>query len=748
MDRLAIRPALQGKAFVSKPRPSEVNRHTTWRRSRTDVVLRLACVGLSAAWIAIGVGCAGGAVSNRWIRVQTEHFHLISNLDARVTQRIADRLETFVDVVGQFIPSGILRFDHRSRVLVSDDRNVLSDVRPQFDAAGNDHAPEGGVEIVLEMNDLERSLQHGYASLVRYYLEHQAMPSLPAWYREGIIEFLSVVQVSDEVVWIGGISGELAMWLRYGVPLPLNTLMTFSSVGDLSEDSRDRFRAQSWALVHFLSNARFAGFPSRSQQVIRYLELVANGTKPGDACRNAFGTDFNGLEREFLRYIAIPKVPIAAFPRSDFGGHVIGQAQPIDLGELSTLASDQTVGFDAEHSQLAQSERMSLTRYDTPGPQIAVFQPEDGAVIRSAIEFIAIEGRSGIGKTIGQDIVIAIDESLSTFDAIGRDVDGDGRIVRTGPFPTRQPFTRQPSPGRWVTPRPMRKRDDSSIWKWSSDYDDTVIEAELLAVRDLLRQLNPHTTRVAIISFAGSAQIRSQLGAPDEALRALDGYEVHLDWSGTNPASALLLAIDLLADARKPSELSQWTVVLLSDGKLPESDGKAVSTRTVEVARLLSRLGIQLKVFALRPAAVEEPGFLEDVSMQSDAELIHVETAADLVSDIAAVPLTGLVNVDIRNLRTGEPGQVIRVFPDGSFDGYLHVEPGKNEFEVIASMRSGAQVTLTREIVLQVPDRLSAEDLADAERMKQALQLRTAEMELLAERLDRKRKELVLEVEP
>ncbi len=736
----------RGRNTVSKNLPSRIDRGTPWW-CRHHGLPWFASICVSVAWVAVSTGCAGTVASSGWTRLQTAHFEFISSVDADETRQLAEQLEQFLDVVAHVIPQMEIQLRQPMRVYVFSNRKAFNRIRRHSGAAGYFRHRENAVDIVIDASDTEKSLEKVYVEFVHFALEHEATRSFPPWYTEGVAEFLSTTRISQGAVWLGDISVEQATWLHYASPLPLRLVMTVSDIRGWSEPARARFRAQSWALVHFFNTAHLAGFPPRSQDAVRFLAFVERGMDPDQACREAFGTDFKGLEDDFLRYLAMAEFPISTLPRSILPTRTVGNAQPIDGLEMRMLLSGLPTAFGAEGSERVRVKPANPTLDDALGARIAVYEPEEGAVIRSAIEFVQIEGSSGIGKVIGQDVVIAIDESVSTFDATGRDVDGDGKVGRAGPFPTRYPSTPNVFPRGRVSARPVRRRNQTDIWKWSSDFDDTVIEAELLAARKLLEQLDPDTTRVAVITFAGKAHVLSGLTTPDEALKILDSYQVHLDWSGTSPAGALLEAVDVFAESRSSSELRQRTVLLLSDGRLPDSRGKIVREHALRAARLLGRFGIRVHAFSLGSSSDQAPELLEQIAKHSDGEFIPVENAAEVVSELSDLPLTGLANVTMRNLRTGEPGRAVRVFPDGSFDGYLRLEPGENEFEVIAEMQDGDQITLRRGIFFQLSDRPTAENLAAAKRMHEELELRTVEIELLAERRARRRRELKIEVE-
>jgi len=68
------------------------------------------------------------------------------------------------------------------------------------------------------------------------------------------------------------------------------------------------------------------------------------------------------------------------------------------------------------------------------------------------------------------------------------------------------------------------------------------------------------------------------------------------------------------------------------------------------------------------------------------------------------VRLTGLESLELRNLRSGEAGRAVRIFPDGSFDAYVALLPGANPVELVATVEGGRQVELRRTLSYRRPE--------------------------------------------
>ncbi len=331
--------------------------------------------------------------------------------------------------------------------------------------------------------------------------------------------------------------------------------------------------------------------------------------------------------------------------------------------------------------------------------RLDVASPRDGEQRRGGSGWVEVVGRGGLSEASLHDVVIALDESSSTFLPAGTDVDGDGRVGT----------------------------------KLLSDPGDTVIRAELEAARVLLGQLDERTTRVAIVTFGAGVQVGAPLGPPAAALLALEAYRVRADPAGTSLANALAGSLQELFEHRELGSRRQRTILLLSDGQptLPtEERGKLAA---VAVADELGRIGIPVHAFALGKEALEDPEFYRSLAERSGGRFIPVERPAEIVGLLADVRFTGLEAVEIRNESSGEAGRAVRVFPDGSFDGYVALVEGGNRIAITGSLEGGRTLSEARTVFFERPAEPTPEDRRAADELRRELETRGLEIDLLAE---------------
>jgi hypothetical protein len=126
-----------------------------------------------------------------------------------------------------------------------------------------------------------------------------------------------------------------------------------------------------------------------------------------------------------------------------------------------------------------------------------------------------------------------------------------------------------------------------------------------------------------------------------------------------------------------------------------------------------------------------------------------VDRPGDIEEVLSEVRLAGLESVTIRNLTSGRDGRAVRVFADGSYDGFVPVEPGPNQLEVRARMSDASTASGTVDIFVERAEVQSEQERADDQRLLDELRARTAETELLEEqeRARKQRGETSVEIE-
>jgi hypothetical protein len=176
-----------------------------------------------------------------------------------------------------------------------------------------------------------------------------------------------------------------------------------------------------------------------------------------------------------------------------------------------------------------QPPRESAAAADGGAPEEPVWMevdvPADGAEHVGPLAWLEVRGWAGVNRSGEHDVVVLVDVSGSTAYASGIDVDEDGKLGRA---------SRRREAWRSFNPRYL-----------SSDADDTVLAAELVATRRLVELLDPGRVRVGLISFHGRARLDALLGSrPERLAAALQRLDGSFGSGMTDMADALRLAVD------------------------------------------------------------------------------------------------------------------------------------------------------------------------------------------------------------
>lgn len=342
-----------------------------------------------------------------------------------------------------------------------------------------------------------------------------------------------------------------------------------------------------------------------------------------------------------------------------------------------------------------------------------LFEPRDHQLVREPVGLVEVRGWAGTGIPGQHDVIIALDRTASTFEPSGADVDGDG-IVGV--------------------------RDDSfKQFRVVTDPDDTIAAAQLLAARRLIEKLDPQTTRMGIVTFDRTEKVIARIGTqPDGLMQALDGLPPRPGPGGTYFYGALIASINVFKKSGTDGEARHRSIIFLSDGQPNRPDPPASAAKAaVRASRHAKNANIRIYAFALGPEVARKPDVFVRMVDANGGELLIVEEPADIVDFVPHMSLTQLNRVEIENVTLGKDARAVRMFPDGSFDGYVQLQPGENLLRVTVHGESGGTREIERTVRYEkIPD--SALARARLEDLLNEIRLRTLETQL-AEEARRKR---------
>lgn len=321
-----------------------------------------------------------------------------------------------------------------------------------------------------------------------------------------------------------------------------------------------------------------------------------------------------------------------------------------------------------------------------------------GADCPQAVEVI---GTGSVGLTFS-DLYFVLDSSGSTAACSGFDVDQDGTTGMPSPFGF-----------------------------GCSDGDDTVLAAEVRAVRGFVATLNPATTRVAIIQFSdptgaisgSERQLIVQSLTSDFTLvdAALDEILFYGSEGATDYGGGLqLVRSELLANG-DPANRRQ-RAYFLSDGiptypQFPYSSEDPPDAQTaIDQADVLAGVPLRVDTFGVGfiPTLTQDPGFprrcidpatmletstLQCIALRTGGEFFASNDPEDIVERLLLSRPAGIESVTIANLTNGVT-QVLVPAPDGGFAASVPIEEGVvNRLLVTVRAEDGTQCTIDTDVM-------------------------------------------------
>ena len=329
------------------------------------------------------------------------------------------------------------------------------------------------------------------------------------------------------------------------------------------------------------------------------------------------------------------------------------------------------------------------------GPQrpvsVSIEYPQDGAILGGADPTALLVGRALVPRSEGftTDVVFVMDVSGSTTAPSGADVNGNG-----------------------VIGAPPNSATDGLFALGSEDPGDSILAAEIAAVRRLLARLDPRYTRVALATFSGQMLDYGVLAENpavteialtndyDDLQRALDRVLARGARGGTFMAAGVDQATSELLGQRgafsRAEANSQKIIVFLTDGipTLPfEGDDPRNTITVMRAAERARDAKARIFSFGVGEEALAGPLALLELARITDGAFTPVHDPA-LLSDIfGEVEFAEVEELDVRNVSLGEAAHATAIGADGSFSAFVPLRTGRNDIEVVARASNGRSTT-------------------------------------------------------
>jgi hypothetical protein len=365
------------------------------------------------------------------------------------------------------------------------------------------------------------------------------------------------------------------------------------------------------------------------------------------------------------------------------------------VGDARLASSEQSGAPQADRAQ--HGPLLDLNAPDGIHVDLAVEYPQDGAVLSEAVCGTLIAGRALAqhGRLPRFDVAIVLDTSRSTTDPSGSDIDGNGVIG-----------------GRKTDAR------RSIFAPVNTDPGDSILAAEVAAAREIVRGLDPRSTRVTLIAFAGEPPgagggafgrtprppavtlepLTSKLERIDAALDELLSTDplgsTHMA-AGVDQATTELTGLS--GGRSTPHSDRDKVVFFFTDGlpTLPHGPGfEGENVRSVlRAANRARRAGIRIHSFAIGAEALEGPLALVELAQRTEGRFMPIRRPGDLIHAVKEISVADISKLRVRNRTTGQEARHLLRKSDGAWAGLVQLQPGENEIAVTARASEGSEAT-------------------------------------------------------
>jgi hypothetical protein len=382
-----------------------------------------------------------------------------------------------------------------------------------------------------------------------------------------------------------------------------------------------------------------------------------------------------------------------------------------------------------------------LLNVDTPAP---------GSVVGDAQGLTLVSGKALalFGEYQTFDIIFVLDTSHSTAGPAGADIDGDGEIGQRGGDGLGSVFGK-------ILPLP------------SSDKGDSVLAAEVAAVRTLLEQLDPRTTRVGVVVFEGDqdpltkdAWVEMPLTTDFRKVeRALDHIYRRGPSGMTNMMHAVQLAtIELVGSSTAfstPRSGARRIILFMTDGRptLPLQNAELQNARmAIDQAVRARKFDVRIDTYALGEEALRAPVVVVEMAAVTGGVFTPVKRPADLRAVFEDVNFSEIEEFTILNKTTGGTPLQLTQNADGSFAALMQLDEGKNLLEVTARATDGSRAR-RQVMVTYTPgaeaQNLSAQQIVQKNRLleNRLRDLKRRRLKIEAERDEQVRRQIQIEIE-
>lgn len=294
----------------------------------------------------------------------------------------------------------------------------------------------------------------------------------------------------------------------------------------------------------------------------------------------------------------------------------------------------------------------------------------------------------------------------------------------------------------------------------------SILEAEVEAAERLLERLDPRSTLVGVVTFAGEYNRFTGQGVPNQPTAVLEQpltanyQEVRAALlrilrrgpsGGTDMAAGVRLTIRELAGLQGAISLlrpeSRKVAFLLTDG-LPTLPFGHVNTMdpgdvnvAVRAAAVAAKAEITIHTFALGIEALSAPYACTQIAQMTGGRFTPLKRPGDIID---VLPKTSFADLDmllVTNTTTGQPASDLTVNPDGRFHATVPLVSGANRIAVTVLATDGTKESASVQVHYAHEESLQLEVQQESKDLELELEQLEKENRKLEEALKQKQKE-------
>jgi len=277
--------------------------------------------------------------------------------------------------------------------------------------------------------------------------------------------------------------------------------------------------------------------------------------------------------------------------------------------------------------------------------------------------------------------------------------------------------------------------------------DASILEAEVAAAERLLDKLDPRTTLIGVVTFAGEYSTFTGLGTRNrsgavleqpltanyqQVRAALDRILRRGPGGGTDMAAGVRLAVRELAGLQgahsHPRPESRKVAFLLTDGfpTLPFGHVNSMDPGDVDVAVRAAAVGakadITIHTFALGIEAVSAPYACTEIARMTKGTFTPLRRPGEIIDILPKTSFADLDMVFVTNVTAGRPAGDLTVNPDGRFSATVPLVSGVNRIAVTVLATDGTKESAWVQVRYLQEESLQLEVQQDATELELQLQ--------------------------